>query len=202
MKNEKKLDVVFILDKSGSMGGQEDNTISSFNEYLEKEKKNKYKTYITTVLFSDDYNIIHDRVDVSKVKKLTKKEYFVGGCTALLDTLGNIIHKIETKDIDKVLFIIITDGYENASKEYNSEDIKKLIKKNKDYEFIYIGADIDSYAAGSQIGIKKDNIANFKKDINGTKKLFNAVGCFEKSMMKESSLNWKQELEDYLNENS
>ena len=203
MKNEKKLDVVFILDKSGSMGGQEDNTISSFNEYLEKEKKNKYKTYVTTVLFSDDYNIIHDRVDVSKVKKLTKKEYFVGGCTALLDTLGNIIHKIETKDTDKVLFIIITDGYENASKEYNSEDIKKLIKKNKDYEFIYIGADIDSYAAGSQIGIRKNNIANFKKGKEGTARLFNAVGCFEKSMMEDSemSTSWKQELDEYLEEN-
>ena len=203
MKKEKKLDVVFILDKSGSMGGQEENTISSFNEYLEKEKKNTYETNITTVLFSDTYSILHDRIHVKKVKKLTNKDYFVGGCTALYDALGNTINSMKQKDTDKVLFIIITDGYENASKEYHKEDIKKLINKNKDYEFIYIGADIDSYAAGSQIGIKNDNIANFKKDRKGTAKLFNAVVCFEDSMMGEASesVSWKQELDEYLEEN-
>ena len=202
MKKEKKLDVVFILDKSGSMGGQEENTISSFNEYLEKEKNNKYNTYITTVLFSDTYSILHDRIPVKKVKKLTNKDYFVGGCTALNDALGNTINSMKQKDTDKVLFIIITDGYENASKEYHKEDIKKLINKNKDYEFIYIGADIDSYAAGSQIGIRKNNIANFKKGKEGTARLFNAVGSFEKSMMnKEASINWKQELDEYLEKN-
>ena len=204
MKNEKKLDVVFILDKSGSMQGQEENTISSFNEYLEKEKKNKYTTNITTVLFSDTYSILHDREDVKKVKKLTEKDYFVGGCTALYDALGNTIHSMEQKDTDKVLFIIITDGYENASKEYKNEDIKKLIKKHKDYEFIYIGADIDSYSAGSSIGICNDNIASFKKDRKGTAKLFKAVACFEASMMGdacECSTNWKKELDEYIHEN-
>ena len=94
MKKEKKLDVVFILDKSGSMGGQEENTISSFNEYLEKEKKNKYQTNITTVLFSDKYSILHDRENVKKVKELTEKDYYVEGCTALYDALGNAIHSI------------------------------------------------------------------------------------------------------------
>ena len=204
MKKNKKLDVVFILDKSGSMGGQEENTISSFNEYLEKEKKNDYDTYITTVLFSDNYNILHDRVNVKKVKKLTNKDYFVGGCTALYDALGNTINNIKTKDTDKVLFIIITDGYENASKEYNQKTIKKLIKDNKDFEFIYIGADIDSYAAGSDIGIRRNNIANFKKDKKGTSKLFKAVESFEMGMMCEecTSSNWKQELDEYLEENS
>ena len=203
MKKEKKLDVVFILDKSGSMGGQEENTISSFNEYLEKEKNNKYNTYITTVLFSDTYSILHDRIPVKKVKKLTNKDYFVGGCTALYDALGNTINSMKQKDTDKVLFIIITDGYENASREYKKDDIKNLINKNKDFEFIYVGADIDSYAAGSQIGIRKDNIANFKKDRMGTAKLFNAVGSFEKSMMEDSemSTSWKQELDEYLEEN-
>ena len=202
MKKEKKLDVVFILDKSGSMGGQEENTISSFNEYLEKEKKNKYETNITTVLFSDKFNVIHDRVPVSKVKKLTNKEYFVGGCTALYDALGNTINHFESLDTDKVLFIIITDGYENASREYKNEDIKRLIKKHKDYEFIYVGADIDSYAAGSSIGIRKDNIANFKKDRKGTATLFKAAKAFECSLMDESiSNNWKQELDEYLEEN-
>ena len=203
MKKEKKLDVVFILDRSGSMSNQVDNTISSFNEYLEREKKNKYHTNITTVLFDDNYSILHDREDIKKVKKLTEKDYYVGGCTALYDALGNTIHSFENKDTDKVLFIIITDGYENASREYKKDDIKKLIKKHKDYEFIYIGADIDSYAAGNDIGIRSSNIANFKKDKRGTSKLFKAVECFAGSMMEESAdmSNWKQELDDYMKEN-
>ncbi len=203
MKKEKKLDVVFILDKSGSMGGQEENTISSFNEYLEKEGKNKYKTYISTILFSNNYTILHDREDVSKVKKLTEKDYYVEGCTALYDALGNTINNMRAKDTDKVLFIIITDGYENASKEYKKEDIKKLIKENSNYEFIYIGADIDSYAAGNEIGIKRTNIANFKKDRKGTAKLFKAVGCFEGAMMGDQMVKacWKKELDEYMKGN-
>ncbi len=203
MKKEKKLDVVFILDRSGSMSNQCENTISSFNEYLEREKKNKYKTYITTVLFSDNYNIIHNRVNVTKVNKLTEEDYYVNGCTALYDALGNTIHNMEKKDTDKVLFIIITDGYENASRKYNRDDIKKLIKKHNDYEFVYIGADIDSYAAGNDIGIRSSNIANFRKDKKGTAKVFRAVECFEGSMMEESMnmSNWKQELDDYIKEN-
>ena len=146
---------------------------------MNQEKKNKYSTSITTILFSDQYSILHDRVDVKKMKKLTNKEYFVGGCTALYDALGNTIHSFESKDTDKVLFIIITDGYENASREYRKEDIKKLIEKHKDFEFIFVGADIDSYAAGNDIGIRKDNIANFKKGRTGTNQLFKAIGCFE-----------------------
>ena len=204
MKKEKKLDVVFILDKSGSMSGQEDNTISSFNEYLEKEKKNKYTTNITTILFSNKYSVLHDRKNVKDVKKLTGKDYYVGGRTALYDALGNTINSMEQKDTDKVLFIIITDGYENASREYKKEDIKRLINKHKDYEFIYIGADIDSYAAGNSIGIGNNNIASFKKDKKGTAKLFKAVECFEGCMMDESSagINWKKELDEYIEENS
>ena len=201
VKKEEKLDVVFILDKSGSMAGQVENTISSFNEYLEKEKKNKYETNISTVLFSDKYTVLHDRVNVSKVKPLTNKEYYVEGCTALYDALGNTIHSFEAKDTDKVIFIIITDGYENASKEYKNEDIKKLVKGHDDYEFIYVGADIDSYAAGSTIGIRKSNIANFKKGKVGTAKLFNAIECFEECVMGESEANWKEELDDYIDEN-
>ena len=202
MKNNIKLDVVFILDKSGSMSGSEEHTISSFNEYLAKEKKNKFNTKITTVLFSHDYEYLHNRVDISKVKKLTSDDYYVGGCTALYDALGNTINSMEKKDTDKVLFIIITDGYENASKEYDNKMIKKLIKKHSDWEFIYIGADIDSYASGGAIGIKKDNIANYKKDARGTSKLFKAVGDFECAMMGETSTtNWKQDLDNYIKEN-
>ena len=198
----KKLDVVFILDKSGSMSGSEENTISSFNEYLDKEKKNKFKTTITTILFSDNYEYLHNSIDVKKVNPITHDDYRVGGCTALYDALGNTINSIDKKDSDKVLFIIITDGYENASKEYNNNNIRDLIKKHKDWEFIYIGADIDSYAAGSRIGIKKENIANYKKDSKGTEKLFKAVANFECSMMGENNNNnWKEDLDKYINKN-
>ena len=172
------------------------------DEYLEKEKKNKFNTKITTVLFSDNYKLLHNRVDVSKVKDLTHEDYYVGGCTALYDALGNTINSFDRKETDKVLFIIITDGYENASREFDNKKIRKLIKNHSDWEFIYIGADIDSYASGGAIGIKKDNIANYKKDARGTAKLFKAVGDFECAMMGEASTtSWKQELDDYLEEN-
>ena len=199
-KKEKKLDVIFILDKSGSMSGSEENTISSFNEYLEREKKNKFNTSITTVLFSDKYSYLHNNIDIKSVKPITPKEYYVGGCTALYDTLGNTICDVEKRDTDKVLFIIITDGYENASNEYSNEKIKRLIKKHSDWQFIYIGADIDSYAAGSSIGIRRENIANYVKDKTGSKTLFRAVNNFECAMMEESTndTNWKEELDNYI----
>ena len=161
----KMLDVVFILDKSGSMSGSEENTITSFNEYLEKEKKNDYKT-------------------------------------PLYDAIGSAINYIDRCDTDKVLFIIITDGYENASSEFNKDKVRRMIKNHSNYEFIYIGADIDSYSAGGSIGIDKDNIANFKKDRMGTGLLFKSVGKFESSMMEDSEISsWKKDLDDYIKEN-
>ena len=199
---KEKLDVVFILDRSGSMSGSEESTISSFNEYLEKEKKNKFKTRITTILFSDNYSYLHKGLDVSKVKPLTHEDYYVGGCTALYDAVGNSINYIDRCDTDKVMFIIITDGYENASKEFNNEKIRKMIKNYFNYEFIYIGADIDSYSTGGSIGISKSNISNYKKDKKGTGLLFKAISHFENSMMfDEDTTNWKDELEEYIEEN-
>lgn len=199
---KKMLDVVFILDKSGSMSGSEESTISSFNEYLEKEKKNNYKTRITTILFSDDYSYLYKGADVSKVSPLTRDDYFVGGCTALYDAIGSSINYIDRCDTDKVLFIIITDGYENASKEFDKEKIRSMIKDHSNYEFIYIGADIDSYSSGGSIGIKSDNIANFKKDRKGTNLLFKSVGDFESSMMEDSvSSSWKKDLDEYIEKN-
>ena len=185
------------------MSGSEEATISSYNEYLLKEKKNKFETKITTVLFSDKYNYLYEREKVSYVEKLTSKEYYVEGCTALYDALGSSILKMEKEDTDKVLFIIITDGYENASREFDKKRIKTLIKKHSEWEFVYIGADIDSYATGGEIGIKKSNIANYKKDKTGTNLLFKAVGSFEDAMMCDtaSSNSWKEELEEYLDKN-
>ena len=200
---DKKLDVVFILDKSGSMSGSEESTISSFNEYLEKEKKNKYDTYITALLFSDNFYYLYKREKVSEVNNITSSEYYVGGCTALYDALGNSINYMDHIDTDKVMFIIITDGYENASREFNNDKIKRMIKAHSKWEFIYIGADIDSYEAGCSIGIKKENIANYKKDKKGTSILFNSVGKFECAMMYDKEpIAWKKELDDYIYENS
>ena len=200
-KDVKKLDVVFILDKSGSMGGSEKNTISSFNEYLEREKNNSFDTSITTVLFSDHYQYLHKGIPISQVEKLTENDYFVGGCTALYDALGNTISYMSQRKTDKVLFIIITDGYENASVEFNKAVIQKMIKNHSDWEFVYIGADIDSYAVGGDLGIKEENIANYAKNKKGISRLFAAVGNFECAMMNEDSCvskdSWKDELKDY-----
>ncbi len=198
---KKTLDVIFILDKSGSMSGSEENTITSFNEYLEKEKKNKFETRITTVLFSDEYKYLYKQKNVKEVNKLTRKEYFVGGCTALYDALGNAINYIDSKKTDKVMFIIITDGYENASREFNKDKIKEMIAKHSSFEFVYIGADIDSYAAGTSIGIKRENIANYKKDKMGTKMLFKSISNLESMVMEESSGNWKEDLDNYIQKN-
>lgn len=202
MKKEKILDVVFILDKSGSMSNNIDNTITSFNEYLEREKNNKYKTRITTTLFSDNYSYLHKCLDIKTIKPITINEYNCSGCTALYDAVGNTINYIDSIKHDKVLFIIITDGYENASKEYNKDIISEMIKKHNNYQFIYIGADIDSYKEASSIGIKKDNIANFKKDKESSSLLFKSVECFASSMMEDkNTCNWKNELDNYITKN-
>lgn len=201
-KNEKKLEVVFILDQSGSMSGSEENTISSFNEYLEREKKNSYDTKVSTILFSDKVKYLYEGIDVKEVSPLTREEYVTCGCTALFDAIGEGMKKMEKYQNDKVLFIIITDGYENASKEYKKDTIRKMIQQHSNWEFIYIGADIDSYSAGGDIGIKKENIANFKKDKTGTSLLFQSVSKFQDAMMcEEKCSNWKEDLEDYLEKN-
>ena len=202
MKKKKELDVIFIIDKSGSMSGSEDNTISSFNEYLEREKKNKYDTYISTILFNDKYEYLHDKVLINDVNKLTREDYQVGGCTALYDAIGNAINNVDKKKTDKVMFIIITDGYENASREYSNNKIKKMIKSHSDWEFIFIGADIDSYSVGDSVGIKRKNIANYKKDKCGTSILFESVSRFGDAMMEDRVCeNWKDKLDSYINEN-
>ena len=163
---KKEMDIVFLLDRSGSMGGLEHDTIGGYNSYLKKQKDKNAK--VTTVLFDNEYEILHDRKDIKDVKKLTQKEYFVRGSTALLDAIGRTINYLDSKKANKVMFVITTDGYENASREFSKEQIKKLIKKHDNWEFIYIGAGIDSYAEGSSIGIKKTNISNYQKSGKGT----------------------------------
>lgn len=200
-KNEKMMDVVFILDRSGSMQESEKDTIGGYNGYISDFKNKNAK--ITTVLFDDKYEMITKRQDVKDVPRLTEKQYFVRGCTALLDTIGKTIKFMEDEKTEKVMFIITTDGYENASHEFNKEQIKEMIQGHKNWEFMYIGADIDSYGEGESIGINSSNIANYKKDEKGISKMFRALSMASKEYCEADCINssWKEELEDYIKEN-
>lgn len=199
----KEIDVIFLLDKSGSMYDVVEDTIGGYNSYLNEQRKNKIKTNITTILFDDKYTELHYRKNIKEISDLTNKEYFVSGSTALLDAIGKTINKIEhdVKD-NKVLFVITTDGLENASIEYKKQDIKKLIEKHSKWEFIYLGANIDSYNEGTQIGIKCENIANFTKDKKGMKTMYKSIAKASDMMINsELSSSWKNELENYINNN-
>ena len=200
-KKNNEMDVVFILDRSGSMCGSEEDTIGGFNSYIKKNKNNNYK--ITTVLFDNEYELLYEGVNIKDVKKLTNKEYYTRGSTALLDAIGRSINYMDEKESKKALFIITTDGYENSSKEYTKDKIRKLIKEHYNYEFMYIGADIDSYSEGVSLGIRKENISNYVKNKKGIGMLFDAVSCASEKVMNNEMLDgaWKQGLEEYINTN-
>lgn len=198
MKNktrDNEMDVVFLLDRSGSMGGIEKDTIGGYNSYIDSQRGKNVK--VTTILFDDKYEVLHNREDVDSIKKLTNKDYYVRGCTALLDAIGKTIREMEDKNPNKVIFIITTDGYENASTKYNKSQIKELISVHKDWKFMYIGADIDSYSEGRSLGIKDEFIANYKKTDRGISKLYNALTTASKLFYEEEIIDesWKNELE-------
>ncbi|MBO4382490.1 MAG: VWA domain-containing protein, partial [Clostridia bacterium] len=148
-------ELVFILDKSGSMSGLEADTIGGFNAMIEKQKKEEGEAFVSTLVFDTRVEVIHDRLPLDKVPELTEKEYFVGGCTALLDAVGGAIHHIgnihkyaRPEDVpEKTLFVITTDGMENASREYSYERVKRMIERQQDrygWEFLFLGANIDA----------------------------------------------------------
>ncbi len=185
MKNN-LTELVFILDRSGSMSGLEKDTIGGFNSMLEKQKKMDGECRITTVLFDNNYKLLHDRIDIKAVGPMTEKEYYVGGSTALLDAIGATIDKIasvqkntaEEYRADKVMFVIITDGEENSSREYSLEKIRKMIgreKKKYGWEFIFLGANIDAVEAASRFGISADRAADYVPDAEGTRLNFQTM---------------------------
>ena len=212
-KKNNIVDVVFILDRSGSMGGLESDTIGGFNSMLEKQRKIEGKAFITTVLFDDQYELLHDRVNIAKVDNITEKEYFVRGSTALLDAIGKTIAKEKAiqdtlgknEKADKVLFVIITDGLENASREYNSSTVKKLIETQKEkygWEFLFLGANIDAIETANTIGINAERAVNYKSDSIGTKKNYDTLNKAVEEVRsgKDLDKNWKADIEADYNE--
>ena len=172
-------ELVFILDRSGSMSGLEKDTIGGFNSMIEKQKKEAGEALVSTVLFDNESVVIHDRLPLDAVPCMTEKEYFTRGCTALLDAVGGAIHHIgnihkyaRKEDVpEKTMFIITTDGYENASKRYDYEKVRRMIERQKGkygWEFLFLGANIDVAAEARRFGISADRAVNYKCDEAGT----------------------------------
>ena len=172
-------ELVFILDRSGSMSGLEKDTIGGFNSMLEKQRKEPGDAVVSTVLFDNETEVIHDRVVIADVPNLTDKEYFVRGCTALLDAVGGAIHHIgnihkyaRKEDVpEKTLFIITTDGMENASHHYTYDKVRQMIERQKErygWEFLFLGANIDAAAEAKRFGIDESMAANYHCDEVGT----------------------------------
>jgi uncharacterized protein YegL len=172
-------ELVFIIDRSGSMGGLESDTIGGFNAMLKEQQAVEGDAVVTTVLFDDRYELLHDRIDIKAVAPLTSKDYTVRGWTALLDAVGKTVKKIreaqkgtaEDYRAEKVMFVIITDGQENASRKYSAEDIKEQIERQKEkhgWEFIFLGANMDAVAEAGKLGIAADHASNYFADSLGT----------------------------------
>lgn len=211
MKNN-LTELVFILDRSGSMGGLETDTIGGFNSLLEKQRKEEGEALMTTVLFDDQYELLHDRVNLKGVSPLTEKEYYTRGSTALLDALGQTINKIgdahkHTRPEEcpgKTMVVVITDGYENASSEFSPRQIKHMVQLEQEkyhWEFLFIGANIDAITAAKDLGIRADRAVNYMHDAQGQRKCYEAVGEAARCMRVEGCLSedeWRREVDrDY-----
>ena len=204
-------ELVFILDRSGSMAGLESDTIGGFNSMIEKQRKEEGECYVSTILFDNFSEVLHDRVKLSEIKPMTDREYTVRGCTALIDALGGAIHHIgnvqryaRPEDVPAhTMFIITTDGMENASRKYTSERVKQMIKRQKErygWEFLFIGANIDAVETAARYGIDRDRAVNYNADRKGTNVVYESVSravCQVRSC-KGLSDDWSAEIdEDY-----
>ena len=203
-------EIVFILDKSGSMSGLEADTIGGYNSFLERQKKEEGEAYVSTVLFSDTNSVIHDRVPISKIEPMNDKQYSVGGCTALLDAIGGAIKHIgnvhkyarEEDRPEKTVFVITTDGQENSSHIYDYEKIKKLVKKQQEkygWEFIFLGANIDAITEAGRLGIASNRAVRYECDGVGTMLNFECMSESIANFRVADSMpeNWKEKIEKY-----
>ncbi len=201
-------ELVFILDRSGSMSGLESDTIGGYNSLLEKQKKESGEAIITTVLFDDQYELIHDRTNLKGIKSITEKEYYVRGTTALLDAIGKTINKIknaqeniiEEERAENVMIVIITDGLENASCEYNYQKIRQMIELQKtkySWEFIFLGSNIDAIATAESFGINEDRAVNYKADNKGTILNYKVISDTVSNLRAQRPItkNWKETIE-------
>ena len=195
---EEEMDLFFILDRSGSMGGSEMDTINGFNAFIEKQAVKKQNIRVTTILFDDKYQVLYSRKPISEVEALTEKEYYVRGCTALLDSIGKTVNSYKN-EVGSTMCIITSDGYENASREYVRDQIRRIID-SCGWEFVFIGADIDSYAEASRIGIRKSRVANYNKTAEGHKEMYDACNLitdrfYRKRDLKDNNEDWKEKLD-------
>ena len=179
-------ELVFILDRSGSMAGLESDTIGGFNALIDKQRKQDGECIVSTILFNNVREVLHDRVKLSKIQKMTSDDYTVGGCTALIDAIGCAIHHIgnihkyaRQQDVpEHTMFVITTDGLENASYLYSSNEVKRMVKRQKEkygWEFLFIGANIDSVETAKHFGIGADRAVNYHADSQGTAVVFDTV---------------------------
>ena len=213
---ENMTELVFILDRSGSMNGLESDTIGGFNGMLEKQKAENENVSVTTVLFDDRVDIIHDRFPISIVRPLTEKDYYVRGCTALLDAVGESIHKIENVEehlpedykAEKIIFVITTDGHENSSKMYSYTQIRKMIESKKavGWEFLFLGANIDAVGEAEKIGISRNRAVTYENDSKGVALNYEVIGSAVRKAVsrRRGNINesifdddWSEEISEY-----
>ena len=202
-------ELVFILDRSGSMSGLESDTIGGFNSMIEKQKREEGAAVVSTVLFDSESIVIHDRLPLDKVTRMTEEEYFPRGSTALLDAVGGAIHHIgnihkyaRKEDVpEKTMFIITTDGYENASKHYSYDKVRKMIERQKEkygWEFLFLGANIDAAAEAKRFGISADRAVNYKCDEEGTALNYEVISEAVRTVRASRPLgaSWKKRIDE------
>lgn len=207
-KNNNITELVFILDRSGSMGGLEADTIGGFNGMIEKQKKEEGTAFVSTILFDNESEVIHDRVKLSEIRPMTDKDYYVRGCTALLDAIGGAVKHISNihkyarpEDVpEHTMFVITTDGMENASSKFTYKEIKDLIGKQKElgWEFLFIGANIDAVEVAEKVGISRERTANYVADSMGTSMVFQALAAPISAMRRNMKIDreWAETLEE------
>ena len=201
-------ELVFILDRSGSMQGLEGDTIGGFNAMMEKQKREPGEALVSTILFDDRTQVLHDRVRVGEVGPITEKEYYVRGCTALLDAIGGAIHHIgnihkyaRSEDVpEHTLFVITTDGMENASRRYSARQVKEMIRRQKEkygWEFLFLGANVDAVETAGHLGIAPDRAVNYHCDSEGTRLNYQVVGQAVAAVRCRATLDgrWKEAIE-------